>query len=401
MGKIKFYKKRRVALFSYFIVIVIGFAILHIRAYRESNKEFIIYYDGVNDNQKIVVETEIEKSWGDADRLGVQYKFTVINKQRFPIRDWNIKIVMPEDTRFNEGWNGEYELQDNILYFTPDPSLDVAFIQPQNKGTFGFILGIKQATELKEFAITGYNQANLYRYKSFYILLVMLIMGVAGVTVSTYYDARLKKIEKMRHKDERIIEETMRTFANIIDTKDEYTRGHSKRVSKYSMLLAEKLEFSKEDIRNIGYIGLMHDCGKIAIPDNILNKPGRLTEKEMNLIKNHTVIGAKILESFTAIDGIRDGVRYHHERYDGKGYPEGLEGEGIPLVARVICVADSFDAMNSDRCYRMHLPMDEIIKELEHNSGKQFDPIIVEKMLQLIRENRIRGKEFEDEEDEE
>ena len=128
--------------------------------------------------------------------------------------------------------------------------------------------------------------------------------------------------------------------------------------------------------------------GKSAY-DTILRKPGRLTDEEFEIIKSHTVRGGEILKHFKSLEDVDEGARYHHERYDGKGYPEGKAGEDIPLIARMICVADSFDAMNSDRVYRKRLSREIIMQELETNKGRQFDPAIAELMLRLIREKKI------------
>jgi len=133
----------------------------------------------------------------------------------------------------------------------------------------------------------------------------------------------------------------------------------------------------------------MHDCGKISIPVDILRKPGKLTPEEYEIIKSHTLYGDKMLRDFTSIDGINLGVLYHHERYDGKGYPKGLSGEDIPVIARIICVADALDAMNSNRFYRPRLTREEILEELESNKGRQFDPNVIEHVIRLIRQNVI------------
>lgn len=147
--------------------------------------------------------------------------------------------------------------------------------------------------------------------------------------------------------------------------------------------------FEGEDLDRIYYTALLHDCGKIGVPDNILGKPGKLTDEEFKIIKSHTVRGGEILKSFKSLEHVEDGARYHHERFDGHGYPEGKEGENIPLIARMICVADSFDAMSSNRVYRNHLTKEQVIEELEKNKGKQFDPQIADIMLRLIREGKI------------
>ena len=133
----------------------------------------------------------------------------------------------------------------------------------------------------------------------------------------------------------------------------------------------------------------IHDCGKIGIPDNILGKPGRLTDEEFAIMKSHTVHGGEILSSFKSLENVGEGALYHHERYDGRGYPEGRAGEDIPLIARMICVADSFDAMNSNRVYRDKRTREYILDEIEKNKGKQFDPRIADIMLELIREGKI------------
>ena len=148
--------------------------------------------------------------------------------------------------------------------------------------------------------------------------------------------------------------------------------------------------FNEEELNNIYYIGLLHDCGKIGVPDYILGKPGKLTEEEFEKIKSHTVRGGEILSRFKSINNVSDGALYHHERYDGKGYPKGLKGEEIPLIARIICVADAFDAMNSNRIYREKLTHDYIINELNDNKGTQFDPHIADIMIELIEENKVK-----------
>ena len=147
--------------------------------------------------------------------------------------------------------------------------------------------------------------------------------------------------------------------------------------------------YEGEELDRIYYIALLHDCGKIGVPDNILGKPGRLTDEEFEIIKSHTVRGGEILSNFKSLENAGEGALYHHERYDGRGYPKGLKGEEIPLIARMICVADSFDAMNSSRVYRKNLSKEYIINELKKNQGTQFDPEIAEIMLKLINEGKV------------
>ena len=146
---------------------------------------------------------------------------------------------------------------------------------------------------------------------------------------------------------------------------------------------------SQEDQERVYYIALMHDIGKIGIPDSILKKADKLTKEEMDVVKTHPPIGGEILKDCTALDGISEGAQYHHERYDGTGYCQGLKGEEIPQIARIIGVADAYDTMANERCYRKALEKDVIISELTKGSGSQFDPNIVPIMLQMMEEGCV------------
>ena len=183
--------------------------------------------------------------------------------------------------------------------------------------------------------------------------------------------------------------EAMESLAKTVDAKDLYTSGHSQRVAAYSREIARRLGLDAERQEHIFYIALLHDVGKIGVPDEIINKPGRLTDEEFEKIKAHPVIGADIMEKFTVIPHLYEGVRYHHERYDGHGYPDGLAGDRIPLIARIIAVADSYDAMTSERSYRNSMPQEAVRGEIERCRGTQFDPEIADIMLQMIDEDTL------------
>jgi len=177
---------------------------------------------------------------------------------------------------------------------------------------------------------------------------------------------------------------TIQTLARAIDAKDPYTKGHSDRVTKYAMKVAKEMKLSESAIRNIEYAALIHDIGKIGIQETILAKKGNLSETEYEIIKMHPLIGESIITPVKFLNGIAPLILYHHEHYDGKGYLEGLRGEGIPIGARIISVADAFDAMTSDRPYRKALTKEEARRELEKESGKRFDPEVVEAFLRLL-----------------
>lgn len=204
-----------------------------------------------------------------------------------------------------------------------------------------------------------------------------------------------REVEKQTQKAERLSVQIMKALVGTIDAKDKYTNGHSNRVAEYAGEIARRLGKSVREQKEIYYMGLLHDIGKIGIPDGIINKAGRLTDEEYAVIKSHPGIGAKILENISEMPEIGMGARWHHERYDGKGYPDGLKGGDIPEIARIIGVADAYDAMASRRSYRDVLPQNIVREEIEKGKGTQFDPQFAEIMIQMIEEDvkyRMREK---------
>jgi putative nucleotidyltransferase with HDIG domain len=189
--------------------------------------------------------------------------------------------------------------------------------------------------------------------------------------------------------------ESIQTVRFTVEAKDTYTRGHSDRVSEYSVLIGEKLGLSDEDIRRLKIGGLFHDVGKIGVPDNILQKNGKLTDDEYSEIKNHPSIGAHILSTASIFKDIIPIVKHHHERYDGNGYPSRLKGEDIPYLARIAAIADAFDAMTSKRVYRDSLSLDIVISEIEKNKGTQFDPQIADAFLDILNNTPDKIKEIQ------
>ena len=195
--------------------------------------------------------------------------------------------------------------------------------------------------------------------------------------------------------------ETVMAIANAVDAKDVRTHQHSMRVAEYSVLIAQEMGCYKWWQRNKMLSSLrkaaqMHDIGKIGIPDSVLNKVGRLTDEEYSEMKSHVVRGADILKDFTLVDHVVEGTRYHHERYDGRGYPDGLKGNEIPLFGRIIGVADAFDAMTSNRVYRNHMDTDYVLNEMARGRGTQFDPDALDAFFRLIDKGVINLNEIYD-----
>lgn len=195
------------------------------------------------------------------------------------------------------------------------------------------------------------------------------------------------EVERKTKEIEGLSLNVVHTLADAIDAKDAYTKGHSGRVADYSREIAKRAGYSFERQEEIYMMGLLHDVGKIGVPDAVINKPGRLTDEEFEKIKTHPVRGDKILRNIEEMPKLAIGARWHHERFDGRGYPDGLSGEEIPEEARIIAVADAYDAMTSNRSYRGFIPQDVVREELEKGSGTQFDPRFAAIMLEIINED--------------
>ena len=195
------------------------------------------------------------------------------------------------------------------------------------------------------------------------------------------------QVEKKTRENKNLFLHVIQAFAGAIDTKDPYTNGHSARVAKYSREIARRYGYKDKKLDDIYIIGLLHDLGKIMVPSEIINKPGKLTDEEFEVIKAHPMNGARILENIKEMPTLAVGARWHHERYAGGGYPDGLMGEDIPEEARIIAVADAYDAMSSRRSYRGVLPQDVVRDEIEKGKGIQFDPDFADIMLRMIDED--------------
>lgn len=178
--------------------------------------------------------------------------------------------------------------------------------------------------------------------------------------------------------------ETIRSLATALDAKDPYTHGHSKRVAELAKRIAREFYYRESEIEAVYYAGLLHDIGKIAIHDGILNKTGLLTEEELAKIRLHPDVGANIVKNVRFLDGIADMIRHHHEFYNGEGYPDGLAGDDIPLGARILCVADAYDAMTIDRVYRSKRTQEDAVNQLLQFRGIQFDPAVVDVFVERV-----------------
>ena len=213
-----------------------------------------------------------------------------------------------------------------------------------------------------------------------FTIAVSLIFVFVLITFMVRTNRKQDQFNRMRN--------VVETLAAAIDAKDKYTNGHSGRVADYAREISRRFGYSEKQQEEIYMMGLLHDVGKIGVPDSVINKPGKLTKEEFDLIKTHPVIGSQILSRTSGMPKMAMGARWHHERYDGTGYPDGLYGKEIQEEARIIAVADAYDAMTSRRSYREIMPQEAVRGEIEKGKGTQFDPVFADIMLKMIDEDK-------------
>ena len=245
---------------------------------------------------------------------------------------------------------------------------------------------------IKRLDIQGYCEKS----DKFDQLLLLIESGIKSIKQMQEIKRINAELEETNEKLEQAYLDSVETLRYTVEAKDPYTRGHSDRVSEFSVLIGKKLGLPEEQLRILRIGGLFHDIGKIGIPDNILQKESKLTDDEYSEIKNHPSIGVHILGSAEIFKDIIPIVKHHHERYDGRGYPSGLKGEEIPYIARIAAVADTFDAMTSKRSYRDALDLQVVKDEIKRCEGTQFDPEIAEVFLEILNNEYESIKEIQD-----
>ena len=275
----------------------------------------------------------------------------------------------------------------------------------ESKDTFGWLLTRYEpvtdgngkcvcyvGTDLSMQGVRDYVSGYVFRIA---IIAVIFLAGCAFLSIRLYIGTR--RADKMdaliaqQAREKELTREIIEAFAKVVDMKDSYTQGHSFRVAHYTEMIAREMGCDDETVEKYYYIALMHDIGKVGIPDSVLNKPGKLTDDEFSLIKSHASRGYDVLHSISIMPEIAIGAQSHHERPDGKGYPNGLNGEDLPLVARIISVADCFDAMYSDRPYRPRMNFDRAVGIIREVSGTQLSSSVVDAFLRLVDRGEFRA----------
>ncbi|MBO4897347.1 MAG: HD domain-containing protein [Clostridia bacterium] len=277
----------------------------------------------------------------------------------------------------------------------------------ESKGYFGWLLTHYEPIydsngKCAAYAGADISMDEIYDYIHRYMLLIILIAAaflLACVVIGLKMSINLHKadeidmLRKQQQRDKQLIREIIESFAKVIDMKDSYTQGHSMRVAKYTRMLSEELGYDEDTVEKYYNIALMHDIGKIGIPDQVLNKPGKLTDEEYSIIKSHAQRGYDVLKSISLMPDIVVGAEAHHERPDGRGYPNGLRGNDIPRVAQIIAVADTFDAMYSDRPYRKRMNYDKAISIIKEVSGTQLTSDVVDAFVRLAEKGAFRAED--------
>ena len=331
--------------------------------------------------------------WQESNDLNLySYDGLIANTTNTDFKDWCIRLKIPDYTTIENTWNCSAYVEQNYLYITP-VDYRTSTVSSKSEDLFGFILTSQNDLTFRSATILGRYCKKHYTDPLFIFSFIMTLISAIAALYVFCLDSIMKKhkliTQERQERDNQIIEQTMKTFSNFIDNKDTYTQGHSTRVAAYVREMAKRMGLDEAEQLTMYYAGLMHDIGKLTVSDEILNKTSKLSSDEWTLIQQHTTNGAALLKNFTILPEINDAVLYHHERFDGTGYMNRLSGKDIPLVARMVGIADAFDAMNTNRCYRLKFSEERIISELERCRGKQFDPDLVPYLISMIKDGTI------------
>ncbi len=354
----------------------------------------VFVYD-FNQSEKEVVPVKIALSSIELDGNKVHGNEITVGKYTYRVV-FNLSVL---GFKPNKGYRVYYKLDgvDSDYVETDDSTLTLSYTNiPGGSYTFHVYVIDENGQMSNEVVVNLTKIRQTHEVFWFWVFISLVVLAIIGGFNFYILYSRDVKAEKREAELKGITIESIEAIARTIDVKDSYTNGHSIRVGYFSRVIAKELGMEGDELENLYYIALLHDIGKIGIPDAILNKPGRLTDEEFEIMKSHTTKGAKILADISTIPNIVEGAKYHHEKYGGGGYPEGLKGEDIPYIARIICCADCFDAMATRRVYKDPYPKEKIISEFERCKNIQFDPKIADVVIKLIKEGKLKtenGKE--------
>ena len=370
-------------------------------SYSELTEDGDFYISGLTG----VVKNNIEKSFQAISDIKVSVPFVDVDGRRiYPDSNGDFKI--PANTRkltvnsfvFNYSLNNpmvSWQLEGFEKENPPVSRTDLVPIDYTNLrgGTYNFIIQLMDSMRKsnKTFCVKIIKEKAFYEEAWFYIILALLSFVALRDLISIYVVMKTRRLEERNRENMTFIKEVTEAFAKVIDMKDKYTNGHSMRVAKYSAMLAKELGYNDEQVEKCYRIALLHDIGKIGIPSEVLNKPDKLTDEEFTIMKSHATLGWKALKDITIMPDLATGAQSHHERPDGKGYPNGLRGNEIPRVAQIIAVADTFDAMYSTRPYRKRMNFEKVVSIMKEGSGTQLTADVVDAFMRLVAQGEFRA----------
>lgn len=301
---------------------------------------------------------------------------------------YNYSLINPQVTYQLEGFdNNAVTVQRNEL--VPQSYTNL------RGGNYHFNIHIEDQHGIssKELSVQIVKKKKVYELLWVQLLALLAVLSLLGLAVKLITDRRTKILTARSQQQRQLIREIVEAFSKVIDMKDRYTKGHSARVAMYTVMLARELGIDEETIENYYCIALLHDIGKIGVPPEVLNKPGKLTDDEFRIIKSHSGLGYNTLKDISILPELATGAGAHHERPDGRGYPKGLKGDEIPRVAQIIAVADTFDAMYSDRPYRKRMNFEKAVSIIKECRGTQLTADVVDAFLRLVEQGKMRAED--------
>lgn len=342
-------------------------------------------FESVSDLKMVVPYIEADSKLIYPDDSG---HFTIdASTQRLTIYPfiYNYSLINPQVTYHLQG----FEDQTTTLERSALKPIDYTNLRG---GDYTFIMKIKDpaGSDEQEIAVSISKIKNFYEEIWFYILLMLFAAGVMVHIVRTVISKKTAEYERKSKENRALIREITQALAKTIDMKDKYTNGHSTRVADYTAMLTRELGYNEDTVEKYYNIALLHDLGKIGVKEEVLNKPGKLDDDEFNIIKSHSTLGYNVLKDISIMPELADGAGFHHERPDGRGYPRGLKGHEIPRVAQIIAVADTFDAMYSNRPYRKRMNFDKVVSIIKEVRGTQLTSDVVDAFLRLVEKGEFK-----------
>ncbi|MCR4842931.1 MAG: HD domain-containing protein [Eubacterium sp.] len=369
-------------------------------SYSELTDDGLLYIAGTTGIAMVNIDSEFE----DVGNIRVAVPFIEVDGEYvYPNEDGD--LIIPDDaqkvTVYSYVYN--YSLMNPEVTFWLDGFEETRTTVKRSEmvpidytnlkgGDYYFTMNVQDphATSTKKVIVPIVKKYNITELWWVQALMVVVFLMLVWIAVNVYIRIRTNRFRKKEQEQKTLIREIVEAFAKVIDMKDKYTNGHSNRVAEYTAMLTKELGYDEDTVDRYYNIALLHDIGKVGIPPEVLNKPGKLTDHEFNIIKSHSALGYEALKDISIMPELAIGAGAHHERVDGKGYPKGLSGDEIPRVAQIIAVADTFDAMYSDRPYRKRMNFEKVISIMKEASGTQLTPDVVDAFLRLVEKGEFR-----------